>query len=98
MPNPYKDFPPRQVLIAFGITLCLAAVWLFSSSRPVAPVSGSMLKLRVNSEQTAHLQTALLRLSVARAQIRTAQLGSIRSRGSARLPPRGVSRVHQLPV
>ena len=36
--------------------------------------------MRCDREQTAHLQTALLRDGAARAQIRTAQLGSIRSR------------------
>ena len=41
-------------------------------------------KVRCDREQTAHLQTALLRVGAARAKIRTAQLGSIRSRGSAK--------------
>ena len=38
------------------------------------------VKVRCDREQTAHLQTALLRI-VARAQIRTAQPGSIRGTG-----------------
>jgi hypothetical protein len=48
----------------------------FSVGNPNAATCG--MKKQCDSEQTAHLQTALLHLPV-RTQIRTAQLGSIRS-------------------
>ena len=68
----YKDFPRCQV----GGLFCPLLSTLFGlagfSRGRVA------LKLRCDREQTAHLQTVLLHLSV-RTQIRTAQPGSIRA-------------------
>jgi len=68
----YKDFPR-----------CQAGVLCFSFAKQAVGLAGSSrgrvaLKLQCDREQTAHLQTVLLHLSV-RTQIRTAQPGSIRA-------------------
>ena len=57
---------------------CSDAAFKFDQIGPARQVLRR--KLRSDREQTAHLQTALLHLPV-RTQIRTAQLGSIRSQG-----------------
>src|SRR5450755_4655321 len=53
---------------------------------------------RFTPEQTANLQTALMHLDGVRAQIPTAQQGSIRSKSSPRWARRSAFRVHLLPV
>ena len=78
-PNPSTRTSPRvNVKFAFGCFPLISGNLAFDSG--LATMSRAGKKIRCDSEQTAHLQTALLHPWV-RTQIRTAQSGSIRSTG-----------------
>ena len=81
---PSTRTPPQVKRAELVIGCLVVSPWKAAVDLPVAfdcrVPTWSGLKVRCDREQTAHLQTALLHQAV-RAQIRIAQLGSIRSTG-----------------
>jgi hypothetical protein len=81
----YRDFPASQRAALISVHF-------------IFPRLAPRVKLQHHREQTADLQAALLHTSLVRAQIPTAQQGSIRASSAPRGARHAVYRVHLLPV